>query len=46
MKSILLEVWVAVESKDEAREIGHDIHEILNNNGITNSVDVTNEGAC
>jgi len=44
MKKILLEVWVTVESKEDAEEIANDIHEILGDNGITNSVNVINEG--
>jgi len=44
MKQILLEVWLTVESRKDAEEIAHDIHEILGNNGITNSVKITHEG--
>lgn len=43
MKSILLEVWVYVESSDEAEEIAHDIREILNDSGLTNHVYVTDK---
>lgn len=43
MKSILLEVWVYVESNDEAKEIAHDIREILNDSGLTNHVYVTDK---
>lgn len=41
--SILIEVNVTVSSTEEAKEIAYDLHEILNDNGITNSVNVTNE---
>jgi len=34
---------VTVESKEIAKEIAHDIHEILNDNGITNNINVTDE---
>jgi len=43
MKSILLKVWVEVESKEDAEEIAHDIHKILGKCGITNSVNVTDQ---
>ena len=41
--SILIEVDVTVKSKEEAEEIAHDFHEILNYNGFINSVNVTDE---
>lgn len=41
--SVLIEVNVTVSNIDEAKAIAHDLSEILNNNGITSSVNVTDE---
>jgi len=41
--SILIEVNVNAESIEEAKDIASYIHEVLNYNGTTNSVNVTNE---
>jgi len=41
--SYLIELYVTVESKAEAKEIADDIHEILNDSGVTNSLIVTDE---
>ncbi|EQB4340900.1 hypothetical protein ACYJ2U_001619 [Clostridium botulinum] len=41
--SVKIEVNVIVENMDEAKEIAHDLHKILNDNGITNSTNVTDE---
>lgn len=41
MKEILLEVWIQIKDKKDAKDIAHDIHEILNDCGVTNSVVVT-----
>ena len=44
---VLLNVWIEVESMEDAEEIVSDIHEILGKCGITNSVnivDIENEG--
>lgn len=41
--SILIEVNVTIGKIKEAEEIAHDSHEILSDNGITNSVNVTNQ---
>ncbi|WP_279289838.1 hypothetical protein [Clostridium botulinum] len=38
-----IEVNVTVENMYEAKEIAHDLHKILNDNGITNSTNVTDE---
>lgn len=43
MKSMLLEVWVTVESKKDAEDIAHDISEILGDCGITHNINVTDE---
>lgn len=43
MKSILLEVWVTVNSVNEAKEIAHDLREVLNDSDIINEVIVTNK---
>lgn len=36
-------VYVDAESLADAEDIAHDIHEILNNQGITNSTHVSND---
>lgn len=43
MFSILIEVNVTVEDIEDAQEIANDLHEILNDSGITNSVVLTEE---
>lgn len=43
MLSIKIDVYVTVVSMEEAEDIAHDLHEFLNNNGITNSTNVTND---
>lgn len=43
MISVLIEVNVTVDSVEEAKGISEDLHEILNENNITNSVNVTDE---
>jgi len=39
----ILEVYIEVDSEKDAKNIAHDIHEILGDNGITNSVKVIND---
>jgi len=39
----ILEVYIDVDSEEDAKDIAHDIHEILGDNGITNSVNVIND---
>ena len=39
----ILQVYIEVDSIKDAEEIAHDIHEILGDNGITNSVNVIND---
>jgi len=39
----LLEVYIDVDTIEDAEEIAHDLHEILGDNGITNSVSVIEE---
>ena len=39
----LLEVYIEADSLETAKDIAHDIHEILGDNGITNSVNVIND---
>ena len=41
--SVRIDVYVTVENIKEVEEIAHDLHEILNDNGITNSVNVTDD---
>ena len=41
--SVLIEVNVTVNDMDEARDIAKDIHDIISDAGITNSVNVTDE---
>jgi len=41
--SIKLEVWLTVNNSTEAKDIADDIHNILNKNGITNNINVTDE---
>lgn len=43
MFSVLIDVNVTVNDMDEAKDIAYDLHDILNDAGITNSVNVTNE---
>lgn len=43
MISIKIEVFVTVNDLKEANKISNDLHEILNDNGITNIVIVTDE---
>ena len=43
MFSVLIEVNITVDNMEDAKNIAHDLHEILNNNGITNSVNLTEE---
>jgi len=38
-----IEVFVTVEHVEDAQEIATDLHKILSDNGITNSVNVTDE---
>ena len=38
----ILQVYIEVNSEKDAEDIAHDIHEILGDNGITNSVNVIN----
>ena len=39
---VLLNVWIEVESMEDAEEIVSDINEILGKCGITNSVNIVN----
>lgn len=39
----LLKVYIEVDSIETAKDVAHDIHEILGDNGITNGVEVVNE---
>ena len=39
----ILQVYIEVDSEKDAEDIAHDIHEILGNNGITNSINVIND---
>ena len=39
----ILQVYIEVNSEKDAKDIAHDIHEILGDNGITNSVKVTDD---
>jgi len=39
----LLEVYIEADSLETAKDIAHDIHEILGKNGITNGVNVIEE---
>jgi hypothetical protein len=41
--SVLIEVNVTVENVEEANDIAEHLHETLNRNGITNSVNATDE---
>lgn len=43
MISVLIEVNVTVENIEDANDIAHDISEILDNNGVVNSVNVTDK---
>ena len=43
MFSILIEVNVEVESLADAHEIADDLHEILNDSRVTNSINITDE---
>lgn len=43
MLSILINVNITVESIEDARDIADDLSEILNDNGIINSINVTDE---
>jgi len=40
---ILLELYIDVNSIKDAEDVAHDIHEILGDNGIINSVNVKGE---
>jgi len=40
---VMLEVYVTVENIEEAKEIAHDLHEILGDRGVTNSINVTDD---
>lgn len=42
MLSVLIEINVTVKDMDEAVEIADDLHDILNDCGIKNSVNTTN----
>jgi len=39
----VLEVYIEADSLETAKDIAHDIHEILGNNGINNSINVIND---
>ena len=43
MISVLIEVNVTVKNVNEAKEIANTLHELLNDYGTTNSVNVTDE---
>lgn len=43
MISVKLEVYVTVDNVEDAKEVAHDLKEILDDNGITNNVVVTDE---
>lgn len=43
MICIKLEVFVTVETVEDAEEVAHDLNKILNKCGITNNVIVTDE---
>jgi hypothetical protein len=43
MISVALTVNVTVENMEEAKIIAHDLHDLLNSSGITNSVEVDKE---
>lgn len=43
MGLVLIKVYVEASDVNEAQDIANDLSEILNNNGITNSVDVDKE---
>lgn len=44
MDSVLIKVYVTVDSIDDAEDIADDIHEILSDSGIINGAEVVNEG--
>ena len=39
----ILQVYIEANSEKDAKDIAQDIHEILGNNGITNSINVIND---
>jgi len=41
----ILQVYIEANSEKDAEDIAHDIHEILGDNGITNSVNVKGENS-